>query len=107
MRPVRQRDGHEWGDRHDWCACSIDRNFPAFAAVIRFPAYARSLTGLIRAAGASTLSALNIITMRNSNHSRNMYQVTIDEHGITDAVVACDDKSGKGLTSSQALSDTG
>jgi circadian clock protein KaiC len=87
----------------------------------RFPAYARSLTGLIRAAGATLLitsetttlgpspepiggvtflfhnvillryielnaatgRALNIVKMRNSDHSKDVYQFTIGAHGLT------------------------
>jgi circadian clock protein KaiC len=81
----------------------------------RFPAYARSLTGIIRAAGATlvitsetttlepspepiggvtflfryiemnsaTGRALNIVKMRNSNHSKDVYCFTIDAHGLT------------------------
>ena len=86
----------------------------------RFPAYARSLTGLIRAAGATLLitsetttlgpgpepiggvmflfhnvillryieldsatgRALNIVKMRNSNHSKDVYGFTIDAQGL-------------------------
>jgi circadian clock protein KaiC len=87
----------------------------------RFPAYARSLTGIIRAAGAtlvinsetatlgpsqepiggvtflfdnvillryiemksSTGRALNIVKMRNSDHSKDVYCFTIDADGLT------------------------
>jgi circadian clock protein KaiC len=87
----------------------------------RFPAYARSLTGLIRAAGATLLitsetttlgpspepiggvtflfhnvillryielnsatgRALNIVKMRNSDHSKDVYSFTIDAGGVT------------------------
>jgi circadian clock protein KaiC len=87
----------------------------------RFPAYARSLTGLIRATGASlvatsetttlgpspepvggtsflfhnlilmryieqdsaTGSAINIVKMRNSAHSRDVHEFTIDDRGLT------------------------
>jgi circadian clock protein KaiC len=86
----------------------------------RFPAYARSLTGLIRAAGASLLvtsesttlgpspepvggitflfhnvvltryielgsssgRALNIVKMRNSNHSKDIYRFEIGDDGL-------------------------
>jgi circadian clock protein KaiC len=87
----------------------------------RFPAYARSLIGLIRAAGATlvitsetttlgpspepvggvtflfhnvillryiemnsaTGRAVSIVKMRNSDHSKDVYQFTIDAHGLT------------------------
>jgi circadian clock protein KaiC len=87
----------------------------------RFPAYARSLTGIISAAGAtlvitsetttlgpspepiggvtflfhnvillryiemnsSTGRALNIVKMRNSDHSKDVYDFTIDAEGLT------------------------
>jgi circadian clock protein KaiC len=87
----------------------------------RFPAYARSLTGLIRAAGATlvitsetttlgpspepvggvtflfhnvillryiemnsaTGRAVNIVKMRNSDHSKDVYRFTIDGDGLT------------------------
>jgi circadian clock protein KaiC len=87
----------------------------------RFPAYARSLIGLIRAAGASLLvtsettalgpsqepvggvmflfhnvillryiernsatgRAVNIVKMRNSDHSKDVYQFTIDTGGLS------------------------
>ncbi|MGX6605351.1 ATPase domain-containing protein [Micromonosporaceae bacterium Da 78-11] len=87
----------------------------------RFPAYARSLTGIIRAAGATLLitsettilgpspepiggvtflfhnvillryiemkasagRALNVVKMRNSDHSEDVYDFTIDAHGVT------------------------
>ena len=87
----------------------------------RFPAYARSLIGLIRAAGASLLitsesttlgpspepvrgvtflfhnlilmryieldstsgRALNVVKMRNSNHSKDMHQFEIGDDGLT------------------------
>jgi len=86
----------------------------------RFPAYARSLTGLIRASGATLMitsetttlgpspepvggvvflfhnvillryievnsatgRAMSIVKMRNSDHSKDVYSVTIDEHGL-------------------------
>lgn len=87
----------------------------------RFPAYARSLTGIIRSTGGSLLitsetttlgpspapvggvmflfhnvillryiemdsatgRAVNILKMRNSDHSKHVYQFTIDAHGLT------------------------
>jgi circadian clock protein KaiC len=87
----------------------------------RFPAYARSLTGLIRAAGATLVitsetttlgptpepvggvtflfhnlvllryiemnsasgRAVNIVKMRNSDHSKQVYRFTVDDQGLT------------------------
>ncbi len=114
--------------RADLAACSIRRVvIDSLAEMVfaareseRFPAYARSLTGIIRAAGATlvitsetttlgpspepvdgviflfhnvillryiemnstTGRALSIVKMRNSDHSKDVYQLTIDKNGV-------------------------
>jgi circadian clock protein KaiC len=117
----RIRDELDVGSIHRIVIDSLAEMVFACRESERFPAYARSLTGLIRAAGATLLitsetttlgpspepvggvtflfhnvillryiemnsatgRAVNIVKMRNSDHSKDVYSFTIDTDGFT------------------------